>query len=384
MLADEVTADLRAIRAKALQEARQVRSGGQRLPVTRSLFSKGIYYGRIKAFPDGRIDTSEVKGVNADLRVRPFFHQGVTVSMREFIVGALNAEMGLQVADPILCAVTDPANPQKVTSPAGFVYDPALDEFERPMTCDPNGDPDGDGVPSEIDAAVLDHLEFYLLNYFKPGRYRVTPRAADGLRIMEDIGCMSCHVRNLEVKKDRRVADVETRFNPQQGVFNDLFAEATPLFKTVQDGDPYPQLLPIGGRFVVENVFTDLKRHDLGPAFEERDFDGSRITEHMTEPLWGVGTTAPYGHDGRSINLDVVIRRHGGEAERVTRAYESLSADAQGRIIDFLQTLILFPPDDTASNLNPGVPTSEDPQVPANHGSINLGALFQIQTEGAE
>jgi hypothetical protein len=41
-----------------------------------------------------------------------------------------------------------------------------------------------------------------------------------------------------------------------------------------------------------------------------------------------------------------------------------------------LQTLVLFPPDDTASNLNPGVPTSDDPQSPTNHGSIALGALF--------
>jgi hypothetical protein len=44
---------------------------------------------------------------------------------------------------------------------------------------------------------------------------------------------------------------------------------------------------------------------------------------------------------------------------------------------------VLFPPDDTASNLNPGQP-GENPQLPENHGSINLGALFQIPEEGAE
>ena len=41
----------------------------------------------------------------------------------------------------------------------------------------------------------------------------------------------------------------------------------------------------------------------------------------MTEPLWGVGTTAPYGHDGRSINLNEVILRHGGEAQRARDLY---------------------------------------------------------------
>jgi len=77
-----------------------------------------------------------------------------------------------------------------------------------------------------------------------------------------------------------------------------------------------------------------------------------------------------------------VIRRHGGEAAAVTRAYVGLGPDDQEKIIDFLQTLILFPPDDTASNLNPGVPSSDDPQLPGNHGSIALSGLFQISSEG--
>ncbi len=150
------------------------------------------------------------------------------------------------------------------------------------------------------------------------------------------------------------------------------------------DGDPFPQLLPNEDSFVVRNFFSDLKGHYLGPNFEERDFDGTRIFMHVTEPLWGVGTTGPYGHDGRSINLDAVIRRHGGEAAHSTLAYAHLSDNNQRKILEFLETLILFPPDDTASNLNLGDPKANDPRVPGNHGSINLGALFQIASEGPE
>ena len=51
-----------------------------------------------------RLITSQVDGVNPDLRVRPFFHPGGTVSIREFVVGALQAEMGLQAVDPDLDA----------------------------------------------------------------------------------------------------------------------------------------------------------------------------------------------------------------------------------------------------------------------------------------
>jgi hypothetical protein len=392
MLADEMTADLRAIRDEAVREARRggdrpqndrrpPQSGGA---VTRQLVAKGVEFGRITAFPDGRVDTTSVLGVDTDLRVKPFLHQGATASIREFLIGAFNAEMGLQAWDPILCAVTDERSPQAAESPGGFKYDPAVDKFERPPVCSNAEDGDGDGVAGEVDPALVDYLEFYLLNYFKPGQYRMTTRAAEGARLMEQIGCTSCHVRNLEVRKDRRVADVETTYDAENGVFNELFATAYPQFTQVADKDAYPQLVPVGGAFVVENVFTDLKRHDLGPAFHERDFDGKRITSHVTEPLWGVGTTAPYGHDGRSVNLDAVIRRHGGEAERVTRAYVALGPDRQGKITDFLQTLVLFPPDDTASNLNPGVPDSDDPQSPSNHGSINLGLLFQLDYEGAE
>jgi len=316
--------------------------------VTRQLHTKGVDFGKITVSSDGNVDTSAVVGVDEDLRVKPFLHDGVKISIREFIFGAFNDEMGLQTWDPILCAVTDPLVPQLMISPSGFVFDPEMDTFNRPPACDSTEDPDNDGVNGEIDPALLDHMEFYLLNYFKPGQYRVSNRAAAGLDLMNSIGCTDCHIQNLTIERDRRVADVETNYDPDRGIFNDLFAEASTRFQIVNDGNRYPQLLPMEESFVVRNVFTDLKRHDLGPNFHERDFDGKRITEHVTEPLWGVGSTAPYGHDGRSINLDAVIRRHGGEARRVTAAYSRLDGNSRDMILDFLQTLVLFPPDDTA------------------------------------
>jgi hypothetical protein len=83
MLADEITSELRAIRDAALEAA-----ASQQEVVSSSLESKGVHYGHISAHPDGTVDASEVEGVDADLRIRPFFAQGKTISMREFIVGA--------------------------------------------------------------------------------------------------------------------------------------------------------------------------------------------------------------------------------------------------------------------------------------------------------
>lgn len=354
--------------------------------VTRQLDTKGVNFGSITAFADGSVDTSNVEGVDDDLRVKPFFHQGGTISMREFIVGAMKAEMGMEVPDPVLCAATDPVNPQTATSPAGFVFDPSEDTFERPPVCDEFTDGDGDGVTHELHPALLDHLEFYLLNYFKPGQGRTDGFTDSGLQLMQQIGCTDCHVQNLTIDSDRRVADVETEHDPVNGIFNRLFATAQTRFTVVDDGHEFPKLLPEGNSFVVESFFSDLKRHDLGPRFHERDFDGNTVTHFVTEPLWGVASTAPYGHDGRSMNLDSVIRRHGGEAQAARDAYvNALDETDRLAIQAFLNTLILFPPDDTASNLNPGDPNDEaNIQDPAVHGSINLGALFQIPSEGPE
>src|SRR5438093_12331269 len=79
MLADEITADLRRIRQQAIAQA--VSSGHS---VTLRLISKGISFGVITASSTGSVDTSKVQGVDPDLRVKPFFAEGSTISMREF------------------------------------------------------------------------------------------------------------------------------------------------------------------------------------------------------------------------------------------------------------------------------------------------------------
>ena len=85
-------------------------------PVTRSLDTKGVNFGEITVDCGGTVDYSAVEGVNTpSLRIKPFFAQGGTISMREFLIGAFKAEMGLEAFDPILCAVTDPVS-------SGVVY----------------------------------------------------------------------------------------------------------------------------------------------------------------------------------------------------------------------------------------------------------------------
>jgi CxxC motif-containing protein (DUF1111 family) len=305
--------------------------------------------------------------VDPDLRVKPFFAEGSTISIREFVVGALHAEMGLEASsDPDL--VTASAGGRVVT-PSGMVLDGSQDKISAPPAPDrENG--------NEVDPATVDYLEFYLLNYFKPAHYKQTEMTYRGRRVFLRIGCGSCHIPDLTISHDRRVADVETSYDPERGIFNSLFATASVLASVKDDGSGYPSLkLPSGNPFVVKDIFADFKRHDLGPNFYERNWNGTLQTQFMTRPLWGVGSTGPYGHDGRSMTLNDVILRHGGEAQSSRDAFAALRPEAAEALIAFLNSLVLFPPDDTASNLDPGDPAQGNfPQV--GHGSIKLTVLF--------
>jgi hypothetical protein len=366
MLGDEITTDLRSTRDLAVLLAQKLRR-----PMTLILVSKGVNYGSITGNPDGSVNASKVQGVDPDLRVKPFFAEGSTISMREFIVTALHNEMGLEAsADPDLLKASAGG---RVVTPSGMVLDGSKDKISPPPP------PDAENG-NEIDPAIVDHLEFYLLNYFKPGHGQPSAMADRGRKIFDRIGCSSCHVGDMTINHDRRVADLETVYDPK-GIFNTLFATATPLYQEVDDGSGLPHLkIPAGNSFVVKDIYSDFKRHDLGSNFYERNWDGTMQTQFLTRALWGAGTTGPYGHDGRSITLNDVIIRHGGESQASRNKYVALSSNEQIALQTFLNTLVLFPPDDTASTLDPGDPTKIGfPQF--GHGSIKLTVLFDDPTD---
>jgi hypothetical protein len=219
MLADEITSDLRELRTQALAAARTSNA-----PIRVTLTSKGVFYGSLTALPDGTVDTSRVNGVDPDLRVRPFFAHGGKISIREFVVGAFNDEMGLQAVDPELAAAK--AGGRFVT-PSGMVLDGALDQLEGPPATRTDEDPDQDGIANEIPRSLVDYLEFYLLNYFKPATYNISHSMTKGRNLFDRIGCGTCHIPDLKINRDRRVADVETR----------LRRPARPVQPPVRDGD---------------------------------------------------------------------------------------------------------------------------------------------------
>ena len=80
------------------------------------------------------------------------------------------------------------------------------------------------------------------------------------------------------------------------------------------------------------------------------------------------------------MTLADVILRHGGEAQAQRDNFAELKSADMNSLLAFLNSLVLFPPEDTASSLDPADPTQPDfPQF--GHGSIKLTVLFNDPTD---
>ena len=63
----------------------------------------------------------------------------------------------------------------------------------------------------------------------------------------------------------------------------------------------------------------------------------------MTAELWGVGSTAPYGHRNDFTTLHDIILAHGGEARKARDAYAEADPQTQQAIIALLRSLVIEP-----------------------------------------
>jgi hypothetical protein len=84
----------------------------------------------------------------------------------------------------------------------------------------------------------------------------------------------------------------------------------------------------------VAPLYSDLKRHEMGQELADPiDEIGTGASVWLTQELWGVGSTAPYLHDGRAPTPDEAIRAHGGEAAASANAYADLSEAAHAQLV---------------------------------------------------
>ncbi len=118
----------------------------------------------------------------------------------------------------------------------------------------------------------------------------------------------------------------------------------------------------------VHGLYSDLLIHDMGqqlydpapaaakaaePTFGVVQYYGnvrlevipSGVTQSAlyrmwrTPPLWGLGDSGPYLHDGRAATVEEAILAHGGEATDSLARYQSLLPEERANLLAFLHSL---------------------------------------------
>lgn len=298
-LGEQMTQELTAKRDGARLVARDVGK-----PIAVPLFAMGLDFGTLVVNPDGTVDAAGVKGVSDDLVVRPFGWKGSLPTLREFAADGFQRHHGIQLS------------------------------IESAIGKGPAHDRDGDGRPNEITEGMVTSVTTYLslleIPVMIPPRDPVLlGRHASGMDAFERIGCASCHVPSLPL--------FDTKLVISPAVTADLIADGEapqPRKDVYTDGVGIPIFL-----------YSDLKRHDMGPALAEArpTVQGIPGSVFLTRPLWGLADTGPWLHDGRAATLDEAILLHGGEAQKSRDAFAALSKSEKADLRIFLLSLTRYP-----------------------------------------
>jgi hypothetical protein len=303
LVAAEMTGELAAARLALLQKATS--SGA---PQRAELTTKGVSFGHLTARPDGTVVNGELEGIDADLVVRPFGWKGNVATIRDAVEDALLIHHGMQSEHLVASAPRE-----RVGSFGGL-------------------DPDGDGITAEIKEGQVSALTLFVAmqevpQMIPPPDSNNALLWADGRTRFVDLGCAGCHVVSLPLGSAR--FNLASR-GAGSSVSVDLAAEGA---------EPRLRPSPQDGTLRVF-LFSDLKRHDVGKALAEPRADrGVAGNLFLTRPLWGVGRSRPYLHDGRAATLEDAILQHGGEAQAARDAYAALGDPERGSVRVFLTSL---------------------------------------------
>lgn len=310
------------------------------------LSTKGVEFGFLTAFPLSlhpcklTFDNREISGVDNDLVVKPFQWKGSELTVRAFNRGAGHNELGMQAVEIVGSGV----------------------------------DGDFDGVTNEFTIGDMTALAVYLSAQPRPtsllelaalGLAELTAEQVDAIEhgeaVFHAIGCTDCHIPSLLLNdpifsepsqsSNYRDATFPAGQNPKTELVDPAFAVTFDLTADQPDnvietpeGDVHLGSLRTDseGHAIVE-LYGDLRRHYMGGDLEEPiDEVGTGRGVWITKELWGVGSTAPYLHDGRATTLTEAILEHGGEAAGERNNFLNLSTSSKADVIAFLENLVLF------------------------------------------
>jgi hypothetical protein len=341
-LAEEMTVDLLAIRTAL---AAQVQQTG--VAANAPLVSKGVDFGVLRAWRSwfsGHVnfDSSQVEGIDNDLVVRPFQWKGSVAFLRDFNRDAAHNELGMQGVELV-----------------GYANDGDRDHVVDELSV---GDMTAFAVYVAAQPRPVTKRELASLGLIPALSPAELALIQTGETAFANIGCAECHRPTLVLTDPifrEPAAHPKFRDALLPAGLNPVAEGVTPAFPVQFDltQDQPDNVITVGtqtvhlGSFVRTGtgnaatiaLYGDLKRHRMGNQLAENiDETGCGASTFLTENLWGVGTTAPYLHDGRATTLTEAILAHGGEAHSARQAFVALPLAMQQAVIAFLEDLVLY------------------------------------------
>lgn len=370
-LAEEMTDGLAADQQRLVNDT--CTFGGTR---TVTLETKGVNFGTLSATRASAspcrvtFNTSNVRGVDfapspdnpnaPSFVVRPFQWKGSVAFLRDFNRGASHNELGMQSVEIV-----------------GDNVDGDFDGVRNELTI---GDQTALAVYLAAQPRPTTLLELNSLGLLAPA---LSPAQISiinrGRTVFGAIGCSDCHIPSLTIndpifsEPSRHPAFRDSGRFPAGQSTADLRRITFDLTRDQPDNIIRAGTTIIArlgsfrrnsaGGAVVE-LYGDLKRHVMGSRLAEpvNEIAGDDTTPiptnpqnrhtpdtFLTENLWGVGSTAPYMHDGRATTLAEAILEHalsssdtGSEARGARAAYLKLAPSDKQALIAFLNNLVLF------------------------------------------
>jgi cytochrome c553 len=351
-LAEEMTTRLFAIRSSVSAAACAGPLGNTQ---SANLTTKGVNFGVIRAQRVSRggtpcpnafsrrfvLNLAGVRGVETDLVVRPFQWKGNVAFIRNFNRDASHNELGMQPVELVGDGVDGD-------------FDGVVDELGI-------GDETALAVYVSAQPRPVTTTELASLGLAPPQSPSELAAIADGANQFRAAACDTCHKPSLTLN-DPIFSEPSQNPSYRDASFpagqNPVARGVDPAFPITYDltTDILENQVTVGGQVIhlgnhvpdgnggaIISLFGDLKRHDMGPGLAEQiDEVGTGASTFLTENLWGVGSTAPYLHDGRATTLTEAILEHDGEAAQSRANFVALSSVSQSNLIAFLSDLVLF------------------------------------------
>lgn len=371
-LAEEMTETLQQQR-ESLRRSLCERGGTNSIALT----AKGVSFGTLSGTRSRgnpctvTFNTDGVRGIDyyadngvPELVVRPFQWKGVVASLRDFVRGASHNELGMQPVELVGDGIDGD-------------FDGVTDEFTI-------GDMTAMSIYLAAQPRPTTLTELASLELIDPLPPAQTAAIQRGRMVFSQIGCDSCHTPSMTIdnptySEPSQHAAFRDGANfpagqstagrgvePSMAITFNLTSDQPDNVVTRRDGTQvrlgaFPK--DRNGRAVVE-MYSDFKRHEMGPQLAEsvNETFGTDVTPNpanprnrntsgtfLTKALWGVGSTAPYLHDGRATTLVEAILEHAtsksddiSEAAPARKRYLALPRNDQQALIAFLNNLVLF------------------------------------------